>query len=98
MLLQSIFIYTPQAYADDADYAARMIFDAGGLREDPATGSANTAFAAYLRRHLGELGSVVVEQGFEINRPSRIYLQVGEEIQVGGKVQPVLEGKILVES
>ncbi len=94
--VQSIFVFADEAYSDDADFAVRMIFDAGGLREDPATGSANAAFAAYLYRERGALGDVVVEQGFEINRPSRLYLKVGAQQQVGGKVQPVLSGQITV--
>jgi len=32
----------------ETDFSARMVFESVGLREDPATGSANTAFAAYL--------------------------------------------------
>lgn len=37
------FVFTSEAYSDDAQFTARMIFDVGGLREDPATGSANAA-------------------------------------------------------
>ena len=88
-----VFAFAAEAYSADADFAARMYFDANGFREDPATGSANTAFAAYLR-DLGNSGDVVVEQGFEIKRPSRLYLDVGDVIRVGGKVQPVLTGSI----
>lgn len=38
-------------------------------------------------------GRIVVEQGFEIGRPSRLYLEVAETIRVGGKVRPVLAGR-----
>ena len=85
-----VFAFTEGAYNDDAHFAARM-FHHRGLREDPATGSANTAFAAHLRS-LGVQGNIVVEQGFEIGRPSRLYLDVAETIRVGGKVRPVLTG------
>ena len=34
-----------------------------------------------------------MEQGFEIGRPSRLYLDVAETIRVGGKVRPVLTGR-----
>ena len=37
---------------------------------------------------------VIVEQGFEIARPSRLYLEVGERLRVGGKVRPVLTGTL----
>ena len=85
-----VFVFADEAYSDDAHFAARM-FHHRGLREDPATGSANTAFAAYLHS-LGVRGRIVVEQGFEIGRPSRLYLDVAETIRVGGKVRPVLTG------
>jgi trans-2,3-dihydro-3-hydroxyanthranilate isomerase len=82
-------------YSPDADFAARMMFfDGVGMREDPATGSANAAFASYLRDR-GVSGRRIVEQGFEIRRPSRIYLAVGESLAVGGRVQPVAEGRLL---
>jgi len=81
-------------YSADADFAARMMFfDGVGMREDPATGSANAAFASYLHsRGIG--GRCIVEQGFEIRRPSRIYLSVGTQPAVGGRVQMVAEGSL----
>lgn len=90
-----VFAFTDAAYSNDADFAVRMFFHAGGWREDPATGSANTAFAAHLRT-LGINGRVVVEQGFEIARPSRLYLDIGDAIRVGGKVRLVLTGALHV--
>ena len=94
--VQCVFLFTSEAYGPDADYATRMFFDSAGKREDPATGSANSAFAAYLRRHLGEIGDVVVDQGVEINRASRLYLKVAPQLQVGGKVQPVIRGELTI--
>ncbi len=90
----SLFVFAEEPYSDDAHFAARMLtFFRGTLLEDPATGSANAAFAAYLRL-LGRSGRVVVEQGFEIDRPSRLYLEIAERIRVGGKVHPVLTGRL----
>ena len=83
--------FTEGAYDANAHFAARM-FHHRGLRKDPATGSANTALAAHIRS-LGMRGSIVVGQGFEIGRPSRIYLDVAETIRVGGKVRPVMTGR-----
>lgn len=90
----SVFAFTFEAYEAGADIAARMFFYAAGVREDPATGSANTALAAYLRKHQGDRGLVTVDQGVEIGRASRLYLKVGEPIQVGGKVHAVLKGAL----
>ena len=86
-----VFVFADEPYSDDAHFAARM-FHHRGHREDPATGSANTAFAAHLYS-FGVRGRIVVEQGFEIGRPSRLYLDVAETIRVGGKVRPVLTGR-----
>jgi trans-2,3-dihydro-3-hydroxyanthranilate isomerase len=90
--VQCVFVFTSEAYGSDADFASRMFFDTGGVREDPATGSANTAFAAYLHELKGGEFEVVVDQGVEILRPSRLYLKVGEKIQVGGRSQLVSVG------
>ena len=87
-----VFVFTAEAYSDDADFAARM-FMVRESREDPATGSASAAFAAYLRS-LAVTRALVVEQGFEIGRPSRLYLEVGDTIRVGGRVRPVLTGTL----
>jgi trans-2,3-dihydro-3-hydroxyanthranilate isomerase len=90
----AVFLFAPEAYSADADYAARLFFNANGIREDPATGSANSGFAAYLRHHLGAPIDVIVEQGFEIQRASRLYLKADDTIEVGGKVQKVLVGEL----
>ena len=94
--VQCVFVVSEEPYDASADFATRMFFDSAGKREDPATGSANTAFAAYLRKHRGSVGAVVVDQGVEINRPSRLYLDVADIIAVGGKVQPVVTGEITI--
>jgi trans-2,3-dihydro-3-hydroxyanthranilate isomerase len=89
------FTVCNETYSPDADFAARMhFFDGAGMREDPATGSACAAFAASLKAY-GATGSFVVEQGFEIARPSRVYLRVGATNEVGGKVRPIAEGRLL---
>lgn len=87
-----VFVFTVESYSADADFAARM-FMVRESREDPATGSANAAFAAYLRS-LGSIGSFIVDQGFEIDRPSRLYLEACDSVRVGGKVRPVLTGTL----
>ncbi len=85
------------------DLSARMIANDLGVSEDPATGSAAGCLAAYLLEH-GYLGTdsvdVRVEQGYEIDRPSLLYLQAardGDEmrVDVGGKVQMVARGELV---
>ncbi len=89
-----LFAFSSDGYPDGGDIAARMFFEAGGLREDPATGSANSVFAKYLMQTLGPDFSLTVDQGVEMQRPSRIYLEArGGQVRIGGKVKPVAVGQ-----
>lgn len=80
-----------------------MFPDYYGIVEDPATGSANSCLAAYLvqRRHFGvDSIDVRVEQGYEIGRPSRVYLRARRmngriEVNVRGKVVPVARAELM---
>ncbi len=91
-----------RAAADSgADWHARMQFDRG---EDPATGSASGCAIAYLVRH-GAVASgqeVIIEQGVEILRPSRIHVSaaledgVVKKVFVGGRTIPVACGRFFL--
>jgi trans-2,3-dihydro-3-hydroxyanthranilate isomerase len=84
-----------------ADWHARMQFYSG---EDPATGSASGCAIAWLVRHgLAKSNEpVVLEQGVEIGRPSRIDLQADRDgirirnIRVGGRTVLVARGEFLL--
>ncbi len=99
---KAILVFSPEPY-DDADLAARFFADYYGVPEDPATGSANGCLAAYLveHRYFGtDSIDIRVEQGYEIGRPSLLYLRAerreGEiNVFVGGKVQMVARGELL---
>lgn len=59
-------------------FEARNPFPPGGVREDPATGSAAAALGAYLRER-GELAPpavLTVHQGFDVGRPSVITVAI----------------------
>ena len=84
-----------------ADWHARMQFDSG---EDPATGSASGCTIAYLVRH-GAAASgqpIVIEQGIEMLRPSRIHVSATIErgivtkVFVGGRTIPVANGRFFL--
>jgi trans-2,3-dihydro-3-hydroxyanthranilate isomerase len=70
--------------------------------EDPATGSASGALGAYLVKNkvvkVEPTTYIVSEQGYEMSRPSTVYIEVdskGEEInevRVGGQVVKVMDG------
>ena len=74
-----------------------------GVPEDPATGSAAGCLAGYLVEHRyfdTDSIDIRVEQGYEIGRPSLLYLRAerreGEiSVSIGGKVQMVARGELL---
>ena len=84
-----------------ADWHARMQFYNG---EDPATGSASGCTSAYLVRHsLAASGQpIVLEQGIEMLRPSRIYVQAVSsdgrvsDVRVGGRTIPIASGRFFL--
>jgi trans-2,3-dihydro-3-hydroxyanthranilate isomerase len=84
-----------------ADWHARMQFDNG---EDAATGSASGCTIAYLVRHgvVASGQSIVIEQGIEILRPSRIHVSATIEnnivtkVFVGGRTIPVASGRFFL--
>lgn len=76
---------------------------AGGIVEDPATGSASGCLGAYLvRRGMVDARTqarMINEQGFEMGRPSKISIEVRsaadatvESVRVGGPVVEVMRG------
>jgi trans-2,3-dihydro-3-hydroxyanthranilate isomerase len=84
--------------------AARMFFQEFGIIEDPATGSAVAAFAGYLAdRESLSTGTLrwVIEQGFEMGRPSILHLEADKKdgkvtaVRVGGTAVRVSEGTLL---
>lgn len=65
---------------DDAhDYADRVFAPYYDVPEDPATGSSNGCLAAYLARHGDGAVDAVVEQGYEMGRPSLLHLRATDE-------------------
>jgi trans-2,3-dihydro-3-hydroxyanthranilate isomerase len=89
------------APVDDGSWRARMQWYSG---EDPATGSAAGPCIAWLVKNgLAESGQpVVIEQGVEMLRPSRITVQAtgsGEQVRsilVSGRTIPVAEGRLFL--
>ncbi len=96
------FYCTTRAAANSgADWHSRMQFYNG---EDPATGSASGCAIAYLVRHSLVAGNqpIVLEQGIEMLRPSRIYVQAASdgdrvsEVLVGGRTIPIATGRLFL--
>ena len=101
---KNLYVFCQEAHDDGpGDLSARMFANDLGVPEDPATGSAAGCLAAYLLEHsyVGtDTVDVRVEQGYEIDRPSLLYLQAardkdGMRVDVGGKVQMVARGVLV---
>lgn len=99
---KAIFVFCRQTCERENQLHARMFADAYGIPEDPATGSACGCLGAYLMEHqyLGKTEfSILIEQGYEMGRPSLLHLLTTEneeqrEIYVGGKVIEVAKGEL----
>ncbi len=98
-----VYLYTRETTRDGAAYHARMFASGWGIREDPATGSAASAFAGVVmefdRPADGE-HVLVIEQGVEMGRPSMIALGLEVEggaiksASIGGSAVLIAEGTI----
>lgn len=98
--------YTLETESSDATVHCRMFAPGLGVTEDPATGSAAGALGCYLVQNgviqpQGTAATVIVEQGIEIGRPSRIEVKIAvgsdgtvAKVRVGGRAVTVIEGEV----
>lgn len=99
-----IMVFTTVTVESFASVHARMFAPKIGILEDPATGSAGGALGAYLVQNgvveVGPTTNILIEQGYEIDRPSRIFVQVESDddviqgVKVGGHCVMVVEGTL----
>ncbi len=99
-----IMVFTTVTVEPYAAVHTRMFAPSIGILEDPATGSASGAMGAYLVHNglveVGPMTELIVEQGYEIARPSRILVQVESEddaiqtVKVGGQCVMVVKGTL----
>lgn len=101
-----LLIFSGEPVEEGNHLHARMFAPAFGVPEDPATGSAAGCLSAYclqydvLKKGILEKLDIRLEQGYEMGRPSLLYLRGQREedrifnIQVGGRVQIVAKGQI----
>ena len=93
------FCVSRQTVDPEARLHARMLFYNG---EDPATGSASGCAAAWMVEHgvAQPDEQVLIEQGIEMKRPSRIFVRASRRngrvvnVRVGGNVVEVLRGEL----
>ncbi len=100
-----LMIFSTECVRETSAAHARMFAPGLGVTEDPATGSAAGALGAWLVRH-GEPDAsparMVIEQGYEMGRPSAIHVEVDHdggrptEVRVGGEAVEVAEGVLRI--
>ncbi|MFW9907906.1 MAG: PhzF family phenazine biosynthesis protein [Candidatus Thorarchaeota archaeon] len=103
-----VLIFSTETIHNDSDAHARVFAPAFGVLEDPATGSAAGPLGAYLEYHdvipaHTHGGEFVIEQGYEMNRPSKLRVQVVKKKQkvdvlVSGRVRATAEGHFYVKN
>jgi trans-2,3-dihydro-3-hydroxyanthranilate isomerase len=100
----ALFLYVPVPGAPQR-FSARMFAPLDDVLEDPATGSASAALAAYHVALMPEADADValtVEQGVDMGRPSQIRLQVHkaagivQSVVVGGDCVLVMQGQLSI--
>ena len=103
---EHVHVYCTDPELPGSDLRARMFAPAAGVPEDPATGSAAAALAGYLARQRPEAAGTfrwTLEQGFEMGRPSLLYLEAEKRdgqivaTRVGGRAVVIGEGTILLD-
>lgn len=95
------YCLTPAKPGSGPHFRARMQFYNG---EDPATGSAGGCAAAYLvnRKVAAPDSTILIEQGVEVGRRSRLHVQASLRnerpwnVFVGGRTIPVASGRFLL--
>ena len=100
--IRSAYVFCSDPELEGSDYRTRMLV---GAREDPATGSATTAFAGYLAKRSDQKNGTlrwVMEQGFEMGRPSILEVEtdvvggISQAIRVAGSSVMVSKGTFFV--
>ncbi len=100
-----VFVFCRDPELPGSHYRARMFAPTIGVPEDPATGSACVAFGGYLaKRDQRNDGTLrwVVEQGFEMGRPSILEVEAEKRggtitaLRVGGNSVLVSKGEFYV--
>lgn len=97
-----VFVFCDDPELPGSQYRARMFAPSAGVPEDPATGSAGVAFGGYLAKRDSQRDGAlrwVIEQGFEMGRPSILEVEVDKDagkvtaVRVGGNSVLVSKGE-----
>ena len=91
-----IYPFTRETCEEKNSIHARGFAPFIGISEDPATGSVAGALGYYFYKKNSVERVWVIEQGYEMNRPGKIFVEIGESntIRVGGNARLVFKGDL----
>ncbi|MFX0084973.1 MAG: PhzF family phenazine biosynthesis protein [Candidatus Hodarchaeota archaeon] len=105
---QELIVFCSETVHNDSHLHMRMFAPSVGVLEDPATGSAAGPMCAYLDKYnvietLAPGSRIFIEQGYEINRPSKLIAKclyekkdVISAVTVEGRVRITAEGNFFL--
>ena len=98
-----IYPFTRQTFEEENSIHARGFAPFIGIPEDPGTGSVASALGYYLNIKNSKENRIIIEQGYEMKRPSNIFVEIEDmegrtnEIRVGGRVRLALKGTLYLK-
>ncbi|AMA73430.1 MULTISPECIES: PhzF family phenazine biosynthesis protein [Aneurinibacillus] len=94
MKVNGVYVYTFETQHSDSSLHARSFNPLFGVKEDAATGVAAGALAGVLVQAGYFHSTLIVEQGYNLGQESKIFVEVGDVIKLGGFVTQI--GKVEV--
>ena len=98
-----VFVFCRRSLTKEASFHGRMFAPKEGIPEDPATGSAVVGLAAAMMTYEPPQDGVhrhIIEQGYEMGRPSHIHLTLDvksgalNEVRIGGNAIKLMSGTL----
>jgi PhzF family phenazine biosynthesis protein len=82
----AFYVYSTEPFSPGSDLSARCFDPIVGIDEDAATGSAAGPLGCYANKYLygGQQKQLTIDQGFDMNQFSTLYVNISGQIQVGG--------------
>jgi len=92
---KSIGLIGPHKSGAECDYEVRMLAPSSGMREDPITGSLNSALAHWLSGQDRLETNLRIAQGTNIGREGRVFISPDPRgVLIGGMTHVLIEGSL----
>ncbi|MFC4987257.1 PhzF family phenazine biosynthesis protein [Saliphagus infecundisoli] len=92
-----IYAFTFDTLQPESALHGRMFAPGAGVPEDPVTGTASCAVAAYLEAYDAfdpTPEELRLEQGHYVSRPGTVLVRIDDEVRIGGRAVTALEGMV----